>query len=1793
MSTTIDNKVVEMSFDNSNFEKNVNQSLGTLDKLKKSLNFEGATKGFDNLEKASGRLSFDNLSESIENVKLKFSALEVMAISALDSITKKAVDAGLQLVRSLSVEQISEGFRKYEEKTTAVQTIMSATAETWKKDADIVERANYLVNNGFLTRENAINVAKAYEAVASGMMTIPEAAQEFYAYAGDIEYFSDSLKDLSYEGSQMDYITEVLEKLNWFSDETSYSFVDMTSNIGKFTSNGVALSEAAEAMEGIAVWAAKSGQNSQTAARAMYNLSQAMSVGAVYNIDWKSIEMANMATTEFKQTAIDTAVALGTLRETSEKGIYEIVSPRLGRYDGIVSVTEGFRDSLTEGWFDSDVLMETLRQYGKATTLLSNISDKYGVTATGFLHNLKDVNEGTKSLAQAAKDMNIPVKDLTSYVDTLNSSEYELSLTAFQRAQEAKTFTEAIEATKDAVSTSWMKTFDYIFGNYEEAKDFWTELTERLWDVFAASGETRNSILKLWNEAGGRNSLIEAFYNLWDAIDSVKNSIKSGFDKIFPKDLTRTARMLTVYTTKFKYAMQSLYEYAESHSDEISSIFAGVASVLKLVRNLVLAVLKGFKPLLSILTNSNGTVLSLAAKFGDLATNLTIAIERMGVFEKITNAVGKVTSTVAKVISSLIKPISDLLRDESTVNLSFLQFLQKFTLEAIPSGVINSFITLFETLTGKDLSDSKNKVYEFFSKFSKKFTEFIDFMKTVPKELSNIFEKITGLKPSEAFDKATESIKEFSTVVYEKIGGVIEFFKNIDYSGFEEFGQKVKDFFTPTSERLEKIGNMFSRFAEKVKAVIPIIKSAFNKLRDVIKEKLAELDFDPEKFGKLLGGGGLLAIGIGIKELIDKITTPFEKATSIVNKITGILDAVKNCFVEWQNNIKALTLKQIAISIGIIAASLFVLTLLDSSKLLVSLMALGTAAEMLNLLFKTVTKNAKKPKTVMQVSLALMAMSAALLILTSAIAKLSKIPMEQLAPAFAAIIGLMLGLTVVSNQLSKSRKNFVNGAESLILMSVGILILSSAIKKLSELDPVGLGLGVAAVEILLGTLTAVMYALRKKSQADYTAIGTSILLIAASMLILSKAVEAFGQIGLAELIKGMGSVIVLLVALAGSMKLLSGSSGSYISAGISILLIASAMLILAKAVEAFKGYSLKELAKGIGSIVVILGAFTLAFVAMGAIGPAVLAAGAAMLLGAIALKKIVTTLVFAITALGNMKPEVIKTGLLALVGAFAALAAGALIVLVAVPILLGLGAAILLISVGVFIAASGVALLAGALGLLAGVGAAGIGVLVLAMKSFIELIPEMATAMAKGLINFLKTLVEGKAELKVVMIEMFGTVLEALQGIIPKIVDFLIVLLDEIKRLLPHVIDFLLQLIVDLLAGLAEHADEIIYNLLDFLGSIFVGIATGIPALFLRLAQAMGNEIPNLLITLGDELKKSAPVLRDAIIYLGQSIVEAFCIFFGINSPSTVFADLGKYLMEGLVNGIKGMWNAIKDTIKGIFDKVVSNVKSFFTSFKSLGSTLISKLKEGLSSFSITNFVSDMFNNLITTVKNSTLWQWTQMGLDVISGFIDGIFSGAQNLVDSVIGVCKNAVSSAKKVFKSHSPSKVFMELGEDVDGGFIIGVNNLAGDVAKSTADMGQQAIDAMQGTLNGMSDIFDGTIDDPVIKPVLDLSEIQNGSGLINGLFSDQRMRLAYAADGLGFNKQPDPEEQRYTLQQAVSDAFKTYVPEIINAITASNSDQHFTFDLTPDTRRFYKEIRIQNHKFEREKGYNGLAD
>lgn len=368
MSKTIDQRVVEMQFDNANFERNVSTSMSTLEKLKKSLRFEDSAKGFESIAKAAGSVDMGGLGSGVESVRMKFSALEVMAVSALQNITNKAVDAGTQLVKSLSIDQMIDGWTKFEDKTSAVQTIMSAT------------------------------------------------------------------------GLSIDEVNTQLAKLNWFTDETSYNFTDMTDNIGKFTSQGVDLETATVAMEGIATWAAKSGQGAASASRAMYNLSQALGVGAVKLQDWMSIENANMATAEFKQLAIDIAKELGTLSEAAD-----------------VTVTN-FRENLKDGWFTSDVLIKVLNQYGGFADELYKVSEQTGLSATDLLTHLEEFQAGTLDISSVAQDAALSAEELTEIFSRLGDETMSLGNTSFRAAQEAKTFTDMLNATKDAVSTGWMNT---------------------------------------------------------------------------------------------------------------------------------------------------------------------------------------------------------------------------------------------------------------------------------------------------------------------------------------------------------------------------------------------------------------------------------------------------------------------------------------------------------------------------------------------------------------------------------------------------------------------------------------------------------------------------------------------------------------------------------------------------------------------------------------------------------------------------------------------------------------------------------------------------------------------------------------------------------------------------------------------------------------------------------------------------------------------------------------------------------------------------------------------------------------------------------------------------------------------------------------------------------------------------------------------------------------------------------------------------------------------------------------
>ena len=357
---TIDEKVVEMRFDNRQFESGAQQSISTLDKLKQSLRLNESAKSFEELERAAGKCDLSTVSKSAETVRAKFSALEVVAMTALSNITNSALNAGKRIISAFTVEPITTGFNEYELKMGSIQTIMASTGES------------------------------------------------------------------------LDKVNQKLDELNRYSDRTIYSFSDMTSNIGKFTNAGVRLDDAVAAIQGVSNVAAVSGANANEASRAMYNFAQALSAGYVKLIDWKSIELANMATVEFKNQLLASAVAAGTLTKTAD-GMYKTVK------GNVLDATHMFNDSLQDQWMTTEVLTKTLKDYADETT--------------------------------------------------------EIGKKAFAAAQDVKTWSQLLDTLKESAQSGWAETWQLIVGDYEEAKATLRSFSEFFSGIIDGSSEARNSLL--------------------------------------------------------------------------------------------------------------------------------------------------------------------------------------------------------------------------------------------------------------------------------------------------------------------------------------------------------------------------------------------------------------------------------------------------------------------------------------------------------------------------------------------------------------------------------------------------------------------------------------------------------------------------------------------------------------------------------------------------------------------------------------------------------------------------------------------------------------------------------------------------------------------------------------------------------------------------------------------------------------------------------------------------------------------------------------------------------------------------------------------------------------------------------------------------------------------------------------------------------------------------------------------------------------------------------------------------
>lgn len=1221
MSKTVDERVVSMEFDNDRFEKNVSTSLSTLDKLKKALRLDGATKSLEEVDS-----SFNKFSAVVEASKAKWDALEVVAVGALLKIGSQAVATGERLVKSISVDQVSEGWRKFSDKTTSVATLVA-------------------------------------------------------------------------QGNAIEYVNEQLAKLNWFTDETSYNFTDMVSNIAKFTATGKGLEESVQAMEGIASWAALSGQNPATASRAMYQLSQALSAGYMRREDWKSIQNVSMDTDEFRQKTIEAAVALGTLQDNLD-----------GTYTSLINTDVSFTktqfvEGLTDGaWFTSDVMMTVYRDYASAVDAIYKVTEETGSLASDVMGDIhKKAKEFTAQglIEDEAIDKAIIA---LGYVDEAGNALFDhFGLKAFEAGQNARTFADAIDAVKDAVSTGWMNTFEKIFGNAEEATVVWTKLANSLYELFAEGGNVRNAMLdealvsSSWSkltdfieEAGIEVSdferavtkaadghgiyiqrLIQEYGSLQEVFTSgeisartasivmkealasltkttstsVDNSveklaeIQKVFDDIwmgvYGNDYARK-KALTVAGYDYEIMQKLINKFSYGSKINFDSLTEAELKTLGVTKNQVDAFVDlqkqaeetgvPLEDLINNITRPSGRTLLLQTVYNVLGSVKNIIISIQEAFreiftnpEAVYNAISwwhelsksfvvsdETLDRLTRTFKGLFAVIDlglTLVKDIARVGVETLQkILEKIGIKKATANILELTASFGDWLVAcRDQIKEHGVLQTIIDSLLYKLSDLGDWISKIAKKIYDLPIVNKTLKETVNWvKKIWKSVKQYLTPVIQTFSQLVEDIKNLGNASDHITLDNIIEVLLKFKENLKKslhinefikIGkNVIFGFIEGVKGNIPKIISNMTKFAsyivDTVKDYLGI--HSPSKVFMYIG---LMCIA----GLIAGLTTGYGP---IKTSITGLIDWITDAFkkVDWD---KVFVVAALGTFIYLVTqASKSIAYLASSFKVLAR--PLSTVAESISDFFWGLNKSIKQK---MQ-SDYFITMATAILMLVGAVLVLAYVPWEKTQIGIAALGFILTVVTMFSLILNSFKFNVqaITGLSKFLLaMSALVFILGTVIKDLVEINSNDAGISAAFAGIfelifMLGAVYAALWAVGKWSNINTA--GADIF----------KGILVLGSIGVAllafvRLIKKLSeftpeqirsAVLTVrdLSAIFGGLilvfKLVDNQRADMEKAGKMILSISSALIAIAFAIKILAGIE-----KGIGqayvTIVTLLG----------------------------------------------------------------------------------------------------------------------------------------------------------------------------------------------------------------------------------------------------------------------------------------------------------------------------------------------------------------------------------------------------------------------------------------------------------------------------------------------------------------------------------------------------------------------------------------------------------------------------
>ena len=922
------------------------------------------------------------------------------------------------------------------------------------------------------------------------------------------------------------------------------------------------------------------------------------------------------------------------------------------------------------------------------------------------------------------------------------------------------------------------------------------------------------------------------------------------------------------------------------------------------------------------------------------------------------------------------------------------------------------------------------------------------------------------------------------------IASVFKGFANIDTSGVDAFTDKVKDRFEPLTALGEGIKKVFNVILAVLKKAAPVfltlagfIGDALGALGDAIMGALKSGDFSAvlDIINGVLTGGLLYSI----KEFIDSLSDSI-----------GIFSGIGDVLEGFTMKLKAGALLKIAGAIAILAASFLVLSLIDSEKLTGAMTAItGLFVELFTAMtiFSKVI-DGKGFKGVTKITTAMLGLSISVLILASAMNKLAKLDWEGLSKGLVGVAALSAILVASAKVLSSSGKKMMKGATGLIALSVAILILTKAVEKLGKLDVGSLTKGLVGVGVLCAELALFL----KMTDLDGMGLlkGLGLMALAQAVNILATAVGKFGSLNVNSLIKGLGAMTIVLAELAIFVNV-TGNAKKVTSTATGLVILGSAMLIMANAIGKMGSFSWEQIGKG---LLTMASALTIMGVAMKLIpkstiitatGLVVLSSAlvilskalanmggmsweevgkglttlagsltlivAAMhlmkgaLSGAAALLVISTALaIFApvLRSFGNMSWEEIGRGLLTLAGVFGVFGVAALVLSPITPIMLALGAAIALLGVGCAAVGAGLLAFSAGLSALAVSGVAGAAALVTVIATILGIIPMVLKAIGAGIIAILDLIADSASSICAAVTAVLLAVIGALKTAIPPLIECLGMLLDTLLKFIiayvPKIVDAGMRLIIALLKGIANKIDDVVAAAVSIVTEFLTALGEELP----KIVDAGFEMIISFIDGITKSIKENGPRLQESCKNLGVAIID------------------------GLTGGLYSKLIEVKKTIENLGKNIIEWIKeklgihSPSTVFASIGKNTIQGFINGFKSL-IPNALSSIKNfaaNGITNVKNKFA-EWGSAGKTAIANFASGVREKVSGAVSTVRNFASNCVTAIKNKVSN------FASTGRNAISNFASGVKSRVSSVTSAASNVASKCVTSVKNGISGFT--------------------------------------------------------------------------------------------------------------------------